>query len=139
MPVLQLKITPPQPAERLQVLARRLTDLTADVLGKRREVTAVVIEELWPGRWFVGGRSIGGATALLEIRVTEGTNSPEEKQTFVQAAYEELWQQLGPLAEASYVVVQETPASDWGYGGRTQAERRHAVVPAEAGTQGLQA
>jgi 4-oxalocrotonate tautomerase len=124
MPTLQLKITPPQPAERLQVLARRLTDLTADVLGKRREVTAVVIEELWPGRWFIGGRPAVQATALLEIRVTEGTNSPEEKQTFVQAAYEELWQQLGPLAEASYVVVQEVAATDWGYGGRTQAERK---------------
>lgn len=124
MPTLQLKITPPQPAERLQVLARRLTELTANVLGKRPEVTAVVIEELWPGRWFVGGRNPGVATALLEIRITEGTNSPEEKQTFVQAAYEELWQQLGPLAEASYVVVQEVAATDWGYGGRTQAQRR---------------
>lgn len=124
MPTLQLKITPPQPAERLQVLARRLTDLAVDVLGKRREVTAVVIEELWPGRWFIGGRNAGRSTALLEIRITEGTNSPEEKQTFVQAAYEELWQQLGPLAEASYVVVQEVAATDWGYGGLTQAERK---------------
>src|SRR6059058_965037 len=124
MPTLQLKITPPQPAERLQVLARRLTDLTADVLGKRRELTAVVIEELWPGRWFIGGRTAGQATALLEIRITAGTNSPEEKETFVQAAYEELWQQLGPLAEASYVVVQEVAASDWGYSGRTQAQRK---------------
>lgn len=131
MPTLQLKITPPQPAERLQVLARRLTDLTENVLGKRREVTAVVIEELWPGRWFIAGRNAGSATALLEIRITEGTNSVEEKQTFVQAAYEELWQQLGPLAEASYVVVQEVKATDWGYGGRTQADRKQsAVVPA---------
>jgi 4-oxalocrotonate tautomerase len=132
MPTLQLKITPPQPAERLQVLARRLTDLSTQILGKRREVTAVVVEELWPGRWFVGGRNPGEAAALLEIRVTEGTNSVEEKQAFVQAAYEELWQQIGPLAEASYVVVQEVPATDWGYGGRTQAERKAAssVIPA---------
>jgi len=130
MPTLQLKITPPQPAERLQVLARRLTELTANVLGKRPEVTAVVIEELWPGRWFIAGRGAGTATALLEIRITQGTNSAEEKQTFVQAAYEELWQQLGPLAEASYVVITETPADNWGYGGRTQAQRRQQAVAA---------
>lgn len=129
MPTLQLKLSPPQPAERLQVLARRLTDLTANVLGKRREVTAVVIEELWPGRWFIGGRNPGQATALLEIRVTEGTNTAEEKEAFVRAAYEELWQQLGPLAEASYVVVQEVQATDWGYGGKTQAERRQSKTP----------
>jgi 4-oxalocrotonate tautomerase len=130
MPTLQLKITPPQPAERLQVLAQRLTDLTARILEKRSEVTAVVIEELWPGRWFIGGRNPAGATALLEIRVTEGTNSAEEKEAFVQAAYEELSQQIGPLAEASYVVVTEVPATDWGYGGRTQAQRKKAVMPA---------
>jgi 4-oxalocrotonate tautomerase len=124
MPTLQLKLTPPQAAERLQVLARRLTDLSTQVLGKRREVTAVVIEELWPGRWFVGGRNPGRATALLEIRVTEGTNSAEEKEAFIAAAYEELVQQLGPLEEASYVVVQEVAATDWGYAGRTQADRR---------------
>jgi 4-oxalocrotonate tautomerase len=90
----------------------------------------VVIEELWPGRWFIGGRNPDVATALLEIRVTQGTNSAEEKEAFVQGAYEELWQQLGPLAEASYVVVQEVPATDWGYGGRTQAERRQSKTPA---------
>jgi 4-oxalocrotonate tautomerase len=131
MPTLQLKITPPQPAERLQVLAKRLTDLTVQILGKRREVTAVVVEELWPGRWFIGGRNPGEAAALLEIRVTEGTNSVEEKQAFVQAAYEELWQQIGPLAEASYVVVQEVQATDWGYGGKTQAQRKSlSAIPA---------
>lgn len=130
MPTLQLKLSPPQPAERLQVLARRLTDLSTHVLGKRHEVTAVIVEELWPGRWFIGGRNPGQATALLEIRVTKGTNTAEEKQAFVQAAYEELWQQLGPLAEASYVIVQEVPATDWGYGGLTQAQRRSATAVA---------
>lgn len=124
MPTLQLKITPPQSAERLGLLARRLTELSTEVLGKRREVTAVVVEELWPGRWFIGGRNPREATALLEIRVTQGTNSAREKEDFVAAAWEELQQQLGPLEEASYVVVQEVPASDWGYGGRTQAARQ---------------
>jgi 4-oxalocrotonate tautomerase len=124
MPTLQLKITPPQSTERLSLLARRLTDLSTEVLGKRREVTAVVIEELWPGRWFIGGRNPREATAMLEIRVTSGTNSVEEKEDFIAAAWEELQQQLGPLEEGSYVVVQEVAATDWGYGGRTQAARR---------------
>lgn len=124
MPTLQLKLAPPQSADRLASLARRLTDLSTQILGKRREVTAVLVEELWPGRWFIGGRQATDATALLEIRVTQGTNSAGEKEAFVEAAYEELSQQLGPLHEASYVVVQEVPAGDWGYGGRTQAQRK---------------
>ena len=138
MPPLQLKIAPPQSADRLAALARRLTELSTQVLGKRREVTAVVVEELWPGRWFIGGRPVTDATALLEIRVTQGTNTAAEKEAFVAAAWEELGQQLGPLHEASYVVVQEVPATDWGYAGRTQAKRKAGSLartrPAEAVT-----
>src|SRR3954469_20827523 len=112
MPTLQLKITPPQPSNRLALLARGLSKLSTDILGKRREVTAVVVEELWPGRWFIGDRTPREATALLEIRVTQGTNTSEEKEDFIAAAYQELEQQLGPLEEASYVIVQEVPATD---------------------------
>jgi 4-oxalocrotonate tautomerase len=127
MPTLQLKISPPQAAERLGLLARRLSQLSSQILSKRAEVTAVVVEELWPGRWFIGGRTPREATAMLEIRITRGTNSAQEKEDFVAAAWQELQQQLGPLEEASYVIVQEVPATDWGYGGRTQAQRKMAT------------
>lgn len=33
------------------------------------------------------------------------------------------------LASASYVVVRELPATDWGYGGQTQVARKLASVP----------
>jgi 4-oxalocrotonate tautomerase len=36
---------------------------------------------------------------------------------------------LGPLAEASYIIVRELPAEDWGYGGHTQAARRVGASP----------
>ncbi|UUZ78419.1 hypothetical protein LP414_13035 [Polaromonas sp. P1(28)-13] len=48
------------------------------------------------------------------------------------AAFEELQRQLGagqPLEPASYVIVREVPATDWGYGGQTQAARRQARAP----------
>ncbi|MDB5955020.1 tautomerase family protein [Ramlibacter sp.] len=124
MPTLQLKLSPPQAAERVARLARTLTQLSTELLGKRQEVTALTVEEVWPGRWFIGGRAASEPTAMLEIRVTAGTNSAEEKADFVAAAFNALEQQLGGLAEASYVVVQEVAAGDWGYGGMTQAARK---------------
>lgn len=130
MPTLQLRISPAQTPQRHALLAGALTDLTARVLGKRPQVTAVLVDELPAGRWFIGGRTPGQATALLEIRITAGTNTPAEKEAFIEAAFAELQQQLGPLEPASYVVVHELPAGDWGYGGRTQAARRGAPVPA---------
>ncbi|MBN9626786.1 MAG: hypothetical protein ABS39_03320 [Acidovorax sp. SCN 65-28] len=131
MPTLVLKLTPLQNPERYEALASALTDLTVQLLGKRREVTAVVIDDLPAARWHIGGAPVAQPTALLDISITQGTNTEEEKATFIAAAFAELQRQLagdGALAAASYVVVRELPASDWGYGGRTQQARRLALT-----------
>jgi len=130
MPTLQLRTAPLQNPERYAALAHALTTLTARVLGKRAEVTAVLIDDLPAARWSIGGVATTQPTALLEIDITAGTNTEAEKAAFVQAAWAELQQQLGagrPLAEASYVIVRELPASSWGYGGLTQAARQAAL------------
>ena len=127
MPTLTLKIAPPCPPERCQALARALTTITAETLGKRAAVTAVVIDELNVGCWTVGARALQRPTALLEISITAGTNTAAQKAAFIAAAFTELQQQLAPgasLEEASYVIVRELPASDWGYGGQTQQTRQ---------------
>lgn len=132
MPVLQLKLFPAQPAHRCAELARSLTALTGALLGKNEEVTAVLIAQ--PPHWFVGGTVPARPTALVEIDITQGTNSVEDKDAYIATVHAELRRQLGELAEASYVVVREVPATDWGWGGRTQAARRlarnqeHSVV-----------
>ncbi|MGC1172288.1 4-oxalocrotonate tautomerase [Polaromonas sp.] len=135
MPTLNLKVAPLQNPGRYQQLAQELTLLTGRLLGKRREVTAVMIEDLPAARWHVDGKDVQRPTALLEISITAGTNTAEEKAAFIKAAFAELERQLGcggPLEEASYVVVRELPATDWGYGGQTQKARQAArlAVPA---------
>lgn len=130
MPTLQLKISPLQNPERCQTLASALTALSTQLLGKRSEVTAVMIDELPAARWFVGGQQTPHPTALLEISITQGSNSAAEKAAFIDAAWSELQRQLGGpsglLEPASYVIVREVPAADWGYGGITQ-QARHAM------------
>jgi 4-oxalocrotonate tautomerase len=100
------------------------------VLGKRPEVTAVLIDDLPVARWHIGGQAATETTALLQIDITAGTNTEAEKAAFVAQAFAELQRQLGagkPLAQASYVTVRELPATDWGYGGHTQAARRAGI------------
>jgi 4-oxalocrotonate tautomerase len=131
MPILNLKIAPLQNPERYQQLAGALTALTAELLGKRQAVTTVMIEDLPAARWCVGGVHVQRPTAMLEISIEQGSNTPAEKAAFVRAAYEELEDQLaygGALEEASYVIVRELPAGDWGYGGTTQHARQQARV-----------
>jgi 4-oxalocrotonate tautomerase len=135
MPTLQLKIAPLQNPSRYRSLASMLTRLTADILGKRPEVTAVLIEDLPAARWHIGGTDVQRPTAFLEISITAGTNTEAEKSAFIAAAFEALQQQLGagqPLEPASYVIVRELPATDWGYGGQTQAVRRQARIAVPA-------
>ena len=127
MPTLQLKISPLQNPSSYRALASALTDLTALHLGKRPEVTAVMIDDVPAARWHIGGHDVPGPTAFLEISITAGTNTAQEKAAFIGAAFAELQRQLGrgqSLAPASYVIVRELPATDWGYGGVTQAARK---------------
>lgn len=129
MPTLQLKIASPVPAEVHAGLVRELTAITAELLGKRPEVTAVMIEALPASQWYIGAQVAAHVTAWLEISITAGTNTPAQKASFIKTAYAALQRHLGagqPLAEASYVIVRELPATDWGYGGRTQAARQQA-------------
>lgn len=133
MPTLQLQVSPLQNPSRYRALASALTRITADTLGKRPEVTAVVIDDIPAARWHIGGTDVQGPTALLEISITQGTNTAQEKAAFIAAAFAELQDQLGagqPLEPASYVIVREVPGTDWGYGGQTQAARRIAVPQA---------
>jgi len=127
MPTLNLRIAPLQNPERYPALAGALTRITAETLGKRAEVTAVTIDDLPAARWYVGGQVIQRPTAMLDITITAGTNTAAQKSAFIAAAHDELRRQLGaggPLEEASYVSVREVAATDWGYGGRTQQDRR---------------
>jgi 4-oxalocrotonate tautomerase len=130
MPTLHLQVAPLLNPEQYSPLAQALTALTARVLGKRPEVTVVVIDDLPAARWHIGGQALSATsapTAWLQIDITAGTNTAEQKAAFVAEALAELQRQLGagrPLAEASYVTVRELPATDWGYGGLTQASRR---------------
>lgn len=104
MPYLALKISRPLPATAARQLAGSLTGLTVALLGKKREVTAVAIEMASPGHWFVGGNEVDpcpGTAFHLEILITEGTNTEQEKADFIAAAWSALETALGPLASAS--------------------------------------
>lgn len=132
MPILRLDVAPPQPVERQRSLAAALTAITVALLGKRAQSTAVVIQDVPTARWFIGGEAVPGATALLELSITAGTNTESQKAAFIDAAFAELQRQLAPdgaLDPASYVVARELPATDWGYGGRTQHARLRERVP----------
>jgi len=132
MPYLDLKISGPCLPETIARFAARMTNLVVDVLGKKRELTAVAVQCVTPGHWYVGGRSLtdqGRASFFLEVNVTAGTNTADEKAEFVAAAFAAAEGILGRLDAASYVIVREVAADAWGYQGQTQEVRRGRGMP----------
>lgn len=128
MPFVNIKIAGPTLApEQVRRLQERATDLMAGVLGKRPELTAVLVEQVAVQDWAIGGAPVPVA-AHLDAKVTAGTNTPEEKARFVAEANALFKQVLGAeLPVASYVVVDEVAGDSWGYGGLTQEYRRPSL------------
>ena len=127
MPTLHLRVTPLHNPQHYAALGQALTEITARVLRKRAEVTVVTIDDLPPARYLIAGQAATQTAACLTINITAGTNTPEEKTQFIHEAHALLSKLLGALHSASYVIVQELPATNWGYGGLTQSERRDAA------------
>ncbi|MDH4412896.1 MAG: hypothetical protein QE484_06285 [Rhizobium sp.] len=121
MPFARLTYHPPHP-DRERDLARALTDLVANDLAKRHDLTSVQIEAAPAQTWTIGGER-QQTTAHLEVFVTAGTNTVEQKREFLKKAMALLRAEWPELHPATYVVVHELPATDWGYDGMSQADR----------------
>ncbi len=125
MPLIQIAIAGPTPAPAIvSRLQAETTALMRDILRKQAPLTVVAISQLPEGALSANGLGVS-LGAFLEATVTAGTNTDDEKAAFIAAAEAMLRDALGRLDAPVYVIVQEIPATDWGYDGRTQAARRH--------------
>jgi 4-oxalocrotonate tautomerase len=126
MPMITLQVVAPESSELAARLAHVTTEITSKILGKDPRVTAVAVEFVPSQHWFVGGRSLSeqGKTAFfLDVRITDGTNTKDEKARYVAAAFDALSAILGGVHEESYVHVDDVRADAYGYGGKTQERR----------------
>ncbi len=127
MPILTLKLSAHAQLTDANALARDLTALSTQVLHKRADVTSVLLARVSADDWWLGGDASAHVLMQLDIRVTQGTNTEAEKAKFIAEAFALLsrclaqGQQMHPT---SYISVQELAATDWGYGGCTQQQRR---------------
>ena len=127
MPFVNIKVAGPALAPgQVQQLQQGATKLMAKVLRKKAELTAVLVEHVAVTSWTVGSKPVSAA-AHLDVKVTEGTNTAQEKDRFVSEAMRLLRSVLGAdLNPVAYVVIHEVPAGAWGWDGLTQAHRAQA-------------
>jgi 4-oxalocrotonate tautomerase len=118
---------PQSPQGAKAAIAAAVVRLASEILHKDPKAAAALIQEAAPDEWFCGGKSLaqaGLASFWLDIRITEGTNTKDEKAAFVAAVFRVMGEILGPLHQESYAQVHEVRADSYGFGGLTQ-ERRY--------------
>ena len=118
-------------------IAAAVSDLTAEILHKDPKVTAVIVKPVDAADWFAGGKALAEqnrASFWLDVHVTEGTNTKDEKAAYLAAVFKRMGELLGPLHEESYAHVDEVRGDAYGFGGLTQ-ERRYIAGKLEAAPQ----
>jgi 4-oxalocrotonate tautomerase len=128
MPILNVKVSARKSPELTQQIAELLLDLTTRILKKKREVTAIAIDYVDHDSWIVGGSPLsaqGKNSFYFDIKITDETNTKDEKAQYIREAFAGFERILGNLHEESYIYVQDVRAASYGYGGYTQEYRYH--------------
>lgn len=128
MPILNVKVSAARSPELSRQISEFLLDITSRILGKKREVTAIAIDYVSPEDWFIAGVPLsekGKRSVYFDIKITDETNTKDEKARYIAEAFAGFERILGDLDEESYVYVQDVRAAAYGYGGKTQEFRYH--------------
>ena len=128
MPLISVTYSTQRKAPSLKAgIAAAITELTAKILHKDPKVTAVIVKSVDAADWFAGGKSLAEqklASYWIDIHVSEGTNTKDEKAAYLAAVFACMGELLGPLHEETYLHVDEVKSDAYGFGGLTQ-ERRY--------------
>jgi 4-oxalocrotonate tautomerase len=128
MPILNVKVSAKKSAELTQSISGLLLELTTRILHKKPEVTSIAISYVDPDDWIVGGRSLSErekCSIYFDIKITDETNTKDEKAQYISEAFDGFRKLLGNLHEVSYIYIDDVRATAYGYGGRTQEYRYH--------------
>lgn len=128
MPLITVSYTSSRQSPSLKAdIANVVSELTAKILHKEPKVTAIIVKSVDAADWFAGGKSLAEqklASYWIDIHVSEGTNTKDEKAAYLAAMFQRMGELLGPLHNETYLHVDEVKGDAYGFGGLTQ-ERRY--------------
>ena len=138
MPLITVSYTTSRQTPSLKAdIASAVAELTAKFLHKDPKVTAGIVKSVDADDWFAGGKSLAEqklASYWLDIHVSEGTNTKDEKAAYLAAMFKRMAEILGPLHPETYAHVDEVKSDAYGFGGLTQ-ERRYIAGKLEVPLQ----
>lgn len=126
MPILNLTMAAQPDVQLTERAAALLMRHTEAILHKAPALTAIAIQYVPPQQWFVAGQTLAAqrkASFFLDIKVSDETNTAQQKAAYIDAVYRGMEDLLGPLHEVSYVHIDDARPAAWGWGGVTQQVR----------------
>lgn len=126
MPIITVKVGAQNDSALTSEITEFLLELTTRVLKKKREVTAIAIDYTSPTNWSIGGVPLSEqkkTSFYFDIKITDETNTKDEKSQYIKEAFAGFERILGDLHETSYIYVQDVRAAAYGFGGKTQEYR----------------
>ncbi|MFA6742121.1 MAG: tautomerase family protein [Arcobacteraceae bacterium] len=121
MPYINVKLNVKESDELREKIVHIVLENTTNILNKRKEVTSVFVEFVSPKSWSIGGKN--STTFYLDIKITKGTNTKEQKANYIKKCYKDFQELLGEITPASYIVIDEVDGDSWGFEGLTQEYR----------------
>ena len=121
MPYINVKLNVKESDELKEKIVDIVLENTTNILNKKKEVTSVLVEFVSQKSWSIGGKN--STTFYLDIKITKGTNTKEQKANYIKRCYEDFQGLLGEVNPASYIVIDEVEADSWGFEGLTQEYR----------------
>jgi len=128
MPILNVKVSGKKTKKLNKDINHFLIDITTKILKKKSDNTAIIIEYIDHDNWFVGGSLLSSQNKnsfYFDIKITDETNTKDEKMLYIKEAFAGFEKILGNLHEESYIYIQDVRAACYGYGGKTQEFRYH--------------
>lgn len=121
MPFINVKLNAEKSEELKEKVVSIVLDNTSNILNKKRDVTSVLVEFIPRDNWYIGDKK--ELTFYLDIKITKGTNTKDQKNNYIKTMYGDLRNLIGDINPASYIVLDEVEADAWGFEGLTQEFR----------------
>ena len=121
MPYINIKINCEKSEKIKEKIVNIVLENTSEILHKKKEVTSIFVEFVSADDWYIENKK--EKTFYLDIKVTKGTNTKDEKASYIKKTYADFKNLLDDISPASYINIDEVDGDSWGFEGLTQEYR----------------
>lgn len=127
MPYVNIKLIEGQcNLKQKQKIISTITDLIVDVMNRDRNYTSIVIDEVKPSSWAIGGKAVNikkQSVSLININVSKGTTNPDEIAIMIKRCKESMSEIMDNHIDCNYFIIDELNSDAWGFGDIVMSER----------------